>query len=173
MYDIDWLEEFEETDVLLDEKSTKTQAKKLLENYKTIFYHAKFIQMPKMTPEYSLQPPSFKSEPSNPVEKAVRKKIIAQEQLPFIIEGVDNMELQKSIPDGYYKRLLFLKYIDPRFFYESDYHVRCQLAKDFPNRVESKPNPYSVDEWIFYRDLDIALLGFAKKYKDGDLEVYA
>lgn len=157
------------TDKLVDEKKTIKRAKVLLKEYKTIAQIARVTKEPSMTQSFGISEPRFSvgqliGDPTekNQISKAVEKQMVAQELVTDIINGVNNVYVKNGEPSAYYKRLLFVTYLD--FKVRNHIDARVKLAKEFPNRIETAPNDVMLDEHIFYFDLNKALFAFANSY---------
>lgn len=183
MFDLDHIESFEDIEEVEElsffnlfkneqpDKIIISNAKLLLEQqYPNLYYEAKFLKEPSMVTNYKIDNiPSTTKSHSDKVSDAVERKEVANYEIAQILNAIEKIYLpKKSQPNQYYKRLLWLRYIEPKNWKLSTAEICIQLAKEFPARLDDKEkfNPYFMDMHVYSKDLRDALLAFSRGYKN-------
>lgn len=159
---------------VINEKETKERARELLERYKTINYYSKMDRVPGITRSFSVEESSRSTtisdfltdiEDKNSLTKTLSRKFNSGDLKQEILDGIENMVvLNKNQPTEYYRDVLRATYIEAKNE-EETIVAKMKLARKYPNRVSGVMNDIELDNHIYYYDLNIALIAFAKSYE--------
>lgn len=131
----------------IDDKATKQNVKRLLENYRSFVRLADEEYIPKVTATYSFELKSFTGTISRALENAVVRKVTAEEELRKIAKAMNKL-------NDCDRKLIVDKYMDKRELTDTDIYLT-----------------YNMSASCFYSKLEAVLIKFAEAYEHGVLLV--
>lgn len=155
----------------LPKKVVINNAKIVLEkSFPKLYVQASLLKEPSMVANYKIDNIPGTTKPHmDTVSDTIEIKEMAIYEVGLILKSIERLSLpKKKHPDHYYKRILWLRYIDPKYWKMSTAEICIQLAKEFPARLDDKDkyNPYFMDMHVYSKDLRDALFAFAEQYKN-------